>query len=393
MIKSITGYLKANINNTPYLLPFGQQIADHKPGLKINESGVFLWDALCKGTDKEQLLKLLGQKYEATQEELPLLKQDLDEYLMLLFKQGLITIGEQKPHATVSDSFFRIGPLVIAFQGSNDFFHTYFSDFSCEATHADQLITCYYGMPPFHRNGTILVRNKELIICDDGDSYIFLYPDQSSGLYEMHVTKDGANAAIYCSRNHSTEQNEAIFHALRFAFLILAQQHELYAVHSASLLYQGRAWLFSGSSGTGKSTHTNLWHTLFDTPLLNGDLNLLGAENKVPTVYGIPWCGTSGIHTTKNYPLGGICFLKQDTTDHIVHPDMDANILFLFQRMISPAWTAELLQKNIAFSDITAKQVPMFRLFCTKEPSAAVLSRQTIDQFNEKEINEHGTNH
>ena len=108
---------------------------------------------------------------------------------------------------------------------------------------------------------------------------------------------------------------EDLFHALRFAFLILTQQKELYVLHSASFLYRGRAFLVSGSSGTGKSTHSALWHDLYQTPLLNGDLNLLGIRDNIPYAYGLPWCGTSGICTPKDYPLGGIIFLKQAAID------------------------------------------------------------------------------
>lgn len=45
------------------------------------------------------------------------------------------------------------------------------------------------------------------------------------------------------------------------------------------------------------------------TPLLNGDLNLIGEENGQFFVYGIPWCGTSGICTTEKQRLGGIVLL------------------------------------------------------------------------------------
>ena len=88
-------------------------------------------------------------------------------------------------------------------------------------------------------------------------------------------------------------------------------------------LYRGRAFLVSGSSGTGKSTHSALWHDLYQTPLLNGDLNLLGIRDNIPYAYGLPWCGTSGICTPKDYPLGGIIFLKQAAIDQVqsLQPD------------------------------------------------------------------------
>ena len=68
----------------------------------------------------------------------------------------------------------------------------------------------------------------------------------------------------------------------------------------------------------GKSTHTALWHELFDTPYLNGDLNLLGLDKDHIIAYGIPWCGTSGIFTAEAYELGGIILLGRDLqTDYL----------------------------------------------------------------------------
>lgn len=68
----------------------------------------------------------------------------------------------------------------------------------------------------------------------------------------------------------------------------------------------------------GKSTHTALWHELFDTPYLNGDLNLLGLHKDHIIAYGIPWCGTSGIFTAEAYELGGIILLGRDLqTDYL----------------------------------------------------------------------------
>ena len=35
-----------------------------------------------------------------------------------------------------------------------------------------------------------------------------------------------------------------------------------------------------------------------------------------PIVYGMPWCGTSGVASTKSYPLGGIVLLGRSDNDH-----------------------------------------------------------------------------
>ena len=157
--------------------------------------------------------------------------------------------------------------------------------------------------------------------------------------------------------------------------------HGMFIIHSASLLYNDKAWLFSGPSGMGKSTHTNLWKNLYQSSLLNGDLNMITLENNVLTVHGIPWCGTSQIHTTKSYPLGGIILLKQDATDFIESLTDAQKQTSVAQRFISPTWTQEMFLKNLNFAEMLCKQVPICRLHCTKNPHAAEVMKSYIDNY------------
>lgn len=90
----------------------------------------------------------------------------------------------------------------------------------------------------------------------------------------------------------------------------------------------------------GKSTHTAFWKKLFDTPFLNGDLNLIGKEGDQFVVYGIPWCGTSEIFTVEKKELGGIVLLEKAPEDKIVSLTKEQKTLRVMQRMISPPWTA-----------------------------------------------------
>lgn len=381
------GYVKTTIAGVPYLLPYGQQIADHAPSIRLNASGSLLWDALTAGATQDELLALLAKEYDADPSDLPALKKDLDCWLNALSRTGMLASSREcVPPENQQLFYWKIGPLVFSFDGPSEVFFEFFSDFSCAPDNSseqrtDQHITVYTGSPAARKNGRILIRTDELIICDAGDEYHFLY-SKPCGVREMHVTKDGSAAVLFVKPEYSPSDFSDIFHALRFAFLILAQNRELYVLHSASILYAGRAWLFSGASGTGKSTHAALWHDCYHTQHLNGDLNLLGiGTDSAPLVYGLPWCGTSGIHTAETYPLGGIVFLKQAPENRAAIPAADEKALLLMQRLISPSWNEELLAKNIRFSERLTDLVPIFRLYCTAQPEAAETIRRAIDRL------------
>ena len=184
---------------------------------------------------------------------------------------------------------------------------------------ADMTIELLHQTPPFHQNGTILLRSKELIVLETCDDYVLLFPSLA-GISDVYLSSDGTYARIYCTGNADCNTKEQIFHVIRHLFLYRAQTTDKFALHSASILYKGKAWLFSGHSGMGKSTHTALWHKYFQTPYLNGDLNLIGFENKrAYSWFAILYIATSSvcnssfiISTASKSTSSGICCSSLD---------------------------------------------------------------------------------
>ena len=193
------------------------------------------------------------------------------------------------------------------------------------------------------------------------------------------IARDGGHVIFYYQMTNCDLLQYELFHAMRIGFLYLAAGHGMYAIHSASLLYQGQAWLFSGPSGTGKSTHTNLWNRCYGTPILNGDLNLLARQNAHPVICGIPWCGTSGICETDIRPLGGITLLRQDRTNRIYPLSEDQKLLGIQQRMISPFWTGDMLLSALSFIESILPEISVYRLGCTVSEEAADVMKHAID--------------
>lgn len=250
-------------------------------------------------------------------------------------------------------------------------------------------------MPAFHPNGKILIRNEELVVCENEQGYIIMFPSMNQ-IREAHMTVDGRFVQIYVKGVDKEKTKEELFHAIRHFFLFFAQRQSFFAIHSASILYRDQVWLFSGHSGMGKSTHTNLWKEQFGTEIINGDLNLIGWSNgeqtnigqsvdkpgskRHPIVYGMQWCGTSGIASTKSYPLGGIVLLGRSDNDHFESLTNDQKIVRMMQRMISPVWTEDMLETNLKCAAKLAKEVPIYYLLCTKEPSSAYVMKARIDK-------------
>ena len=376
-------FLLRSLNEIPYLLPYGQGIADHKRGVCLNETGVFLWNALATDQKKDALLSLLAEHYEASEDELTELAQDLDLYLEQLIQNGAV-LPDADPWA-VSAPFYKtleIAGLVLRLEGPAEVFSKSFQAFQAANASAlvpDMTITAFAGLCPYKNPGNLILRNDLMTILDCGNYYELEFLSNIQ-VRSLILKKDGSKAIFYYAFPHNDLLKEELFHGIREAFLYLAGLHGMAAIHSTSIFYQGKAWLFSGHSGMGKSTHARLWQETFQTPLLNGDLNLIGRKDGKPMIYGIPWCGTSGIFDTRSLPLGGIILLKRGKTNYTQELSPDQQVLLVDQRLISHSWTELLFDTNLDLIKKIAPELLICNLYCTKDPEAAHVMRDRIEQ-------------
>ena len=424
------------ISDVPYLLPFGQGIADLRRGVQINDTGIYLWELLSEDRTEDELFSLYAAHYEIPASCQSQLRADLQQFLHILDDHGILRCDHDTTDAPVSTRCehvsdgttlpsaaehtpdddtaagivrrcLSIGGLTLLLCGPDKAFSRNFDAFEIfpdpvplpvasmgdssphtgrtvvgtgSIPHTDQTVTVIDHAPAQRPGNRILLQNRELVIMENDSHYFFLFPT-APGIYEAHLTKDGTDARYYCHPPYSERFRQDLFHAVRLSFIYLAQLHDMVVLHSASLLYQGKAWLFSGHSGAGKSTHTNLWKELYHVPLINGDLNLLSMENGYPMVHGLPWCGTSRIADTHSYPLGGILLVNKALQNYTTFPDDSHAQLLVAQRLISPSWTEALMRKNLRIVADLAPHILICRLHCTKTPEAVETGKKVIDDY------------
>lgn len=375
-------FILRELGGTPYLLPYGQTHQEFRRSCRLNETGVFLWNLLAQERSADDLTAECARHFDIAADDLPELAKDVEQFIDELGKKGCL--AEHSAHPPFEESMVRTfcaGSMVIRLEGEPQAFPKYFDSFYCNAPDkADQTILIRPFSHSTRANGNVLLRCSELTVMDSGDRFVLLFPSMDC-IEEAHLDKDASHVNFYCHPPYTDTLREELFHAIRIPFLYLAQRHHMAVLHSASLLYRGKAWLFSAPSGTGKSTHAGLWEELTHAPQLNGDLNLMALADGQPLIHGIPWCGTSGICDTDTYPLGGIILLKQAREDHVEELSPDARKLLVLQRLISPFWTPEMLDCNLRLVDDLASRIYIARLHCTKKPSAVTAIKEDIDRY------------
>jgi len=150
-------------------------------------------------------------------------------------------------------------------------------------------------------------------------------------------------------------------------------------LHASAVALDGRAYLFSGPCGMGKSTHTRLWQQVFgeNAVVFNDDKPALRRLDNRWYAYGTPWCGKDGINVNRKAPLAGICFLKRGKENKIRRLDsMEALRSCLAQTIykLGPK-SMDLLLGHL---DNLIREIPIFELENLPVPDAARLSHETM---------------
>lgn len=172
---------------------------------------------------------------------------------------------------------------------------------------------------------------------------------------------------------------------LRFGLWMLfgiAHNPHSVAIHSSVIVRDGRAVLFLGESGTGKSTHTRLWREhIAGARLLNDDSPIVRIVAGTPTVFGSPWSGKTPCYRNESYPIAAFVRLTQAPRNRIERlPVLQAIGALLPSCPPAFAYDATL-QDNICntLSQAIAR-VPVYRLECLPDADAARLSFETTLQ-------------
>ena len=151
-------------------------------------------------------------------------------------------------------------------------------------------------------------------------------------------------------------------------------------LHASAVEFEGRAYLFSGPSTVGKSTHTRLWRQLLGegVQFFNDDKPALRRIDGTWYAYGTPWCGKDGINQNKKVPLAGICFLRQGHQNSIRRLTEQEAVIYTIFQSTKKIPEADKMSDLLSIMDTLVREVPMYELENKPELAAARLSYETM---------------
>lgn len=146
-------------------------------------------------------------------------------------------------------------------------------------------------------------------------------------------------------------------------------------LHASAVVLDGRAYLFTAHSGTGKSTHTGLWLRRFPDRawILNDDKPALRYEDGIWYAYGTPWSGKSDLNVNARVPLAGICILSRGE-DNRISPIRGARAIHKLLEQTTRSRDSGFMSKILDLLDRLVTGVPIWSMECNMDPQAALIS-------------------
>ena len=150
-------------------------------------------------------------------------------------------------------------------------------------------------------------------------------------------------------------------------------------LHASVTRYQGRGNLFFGVSGTGKSTHSRLWHEFVpESDLMNDDNPIIRVEDGQFLVYGSPWSGKTLCYRNVVAPVNALVRLEQHPKNRIERLHSLQAYASIIAAVSTIRWNHDVMSLLIPTIERVAMNVPCFQLKCRPDEEAVRVCKEAI---------------
>lgn len=150
--------------------------------------------------------------------------------------------------------------------------------------------------------------------------------------------------------------------------------------HGSGICVDGWTYIFTASSGTGKSTHSRLWRELLrehDVVMVNDDKPFLKVEEGCITAYGSPWTGKEGLGCNMSAPVEAICCISQGTENFIREATPEEMYPIFYEQSFRPL-DKDGTENHLHNLDVLTRSVRLYKIECDISLEAARLSYETM---------------
>jgi len=157
-------------------------------------------------------------------------------------------------------------------------------------------------------------------------------------------------------------------------------------VHACAVATGGKALLFCGRSGAGKTTMARLWRRhRRSAVILSDDRSLIQETDGSFRACGTPWHGLGKYASPGGRPLAAILFLRQGAEPALEPLSRLEAAAELFSRSFYPPWEAETVACVLRYCERIAASVPCLGL-TFRPDSSAVRTVEDMHVFRSRDL-------
>lgn len=177
------------------------------------------------------------------------------------------------------------------------------------------------------------------------------------------------------------QKNYGLNNCMMLAYAFATATMDTILIHSSVIRCDGKGYLMTAPSGTGKSTHTHLWYTTIPgCDLMNDDNPVIRIVDGKPVVYGSPWSGKTPCYRNIQAPVGGIVRIRQHKENIIRRLGAVEAFTTLLPACSNMKWDARIY--NAVCDSITKfiQTCGIWELGCLPNSEAAILCHETVSK-------------
>lgn len=128
------------------------------------------------------------------------------------------------------------------------------------------------------------------------------------------MSRDFSRGSLHVLQNNRQSAMFSVNNAMMLMFAFSTAPLGTLEMHSSVILNNGRAYLFLGKSGTGKSTHSSMWLKAVEgSELMNDDNPIVRiSDDGTVRVYGSPWSGKTPCYRNVEAPAGAFVQIRRE---------------------------------------------------------------------------------
>lgn len=209
----------------------------------------------------------------------------------------------------------------------------------------------------------------------DNGSYQVLILMGNSPCAFIETDEEYKNISV-TTRGTDAQKAFGVNNSMMLIYTICTAQHNTLLVHSSVVENSGKAYMFLGKSGQGKSTHSDMWVKYIEgSTLINDDNPVIRiADDGTPIVYGSPWSGKRPIYKNVQYPIGGFAAIEQEKENSIKREEIPVAFGILLSSMSTMKFDKDIHMKICGTISKILSRIPVHTLYCRADKEAAQVS-------------------